>query len=529
MKLNKMNRRHFLQGVGGATLGLPFLPSLMSKSMAAELLINAPKNFVHMATMHGAIRTDDFYPTRDLGNQVQIYSANELEGPDHNIHHDQLNLLTSTTTTEFNPNGEEQISSVLGSFLTPHLDKVNIIRGLDLLIGNIHHGAYLGNFHENSGLEDKNGSLTLPAMPGIDYLMEQSANFYGLNDPVTQKLMYVNAHVLHTSHVPNGSNVVARSVSDDQSARRLFDSVFGANFSSGEADPETNRKTGLINLVLQDYNRLTNGEFGDAKLISTEDKLRLEQYIDEFDELERKISMQAGGGGCTASRPTNSTTIRWEDSNLPRVERIWEDYLDVIAAAIRCGKSRIAVMAVDFFGGYTGDWHADIAHNHFSSGPARELTLAGRRVAERLFTGMIERLDVNMGLGTDDTYLDHSLVVWNQEASELQHSCDSLPTVTAGSAGGFFNTGHYIDYRNRDNLGINRWHSYKRPGLPYNRWLYTMLRSMNIEQPEFARQGMYGYGDPYLSTLAFHSENSNHVAFPQRLFDDCDELLPVIT
>jgi len=47
MKWCKTNRRHFLQGAGGALLWLPILPSLMSKKLLAQVMASpVQKNFV---------------------------------------------------------------------------------------------------------------------------------------------------------------------------------------------------------------------------------------------------------------------------------------------------------------------------------------------------------------------------------------------------------------------------------------------------------------------------------------------------
>jgi hypothetical protein len=42
--------------------------------------------------------------------------------------------------------------------------------------------------------------------------------------------------------------------------------------------------------------------------------------------------------------------------------------------------------------------------------------------------------------------------MWTQESGRVTHDTDSVPTITAGSANGYFNTDHYFDLRNRNGL-----------------------------------------------------------------------------
>ena len=91
------------------------------------------------------------------------------------------------------------------------------------------------------------------------------------------------------------------------------------------------------------------------------------------------------------------------------------------------------------------------------------------------------------------TLLDHSLLMMTSEAGQYTHhtACVHYPVVTAGRAGGYFNTGYFIDYGNqaisytdlevyRDRMPLDAEH----PGLYYNQFLANVLYAMGLTTQE---------------------------------------------
>ena len=86
------------------------------------------------------------------------------------------------------------------------------------------------------------------------------------------------------------------------------------------------------------------------------------------------------------------------------------------------------------------------------------------------------------------TLLDNALVWWTHESGPQTHLNDSQPVIMAGSAGGAFNTGMYVDYRTdrafprtvREGGGTGR-----RPGLHYYQWFTTVLDAFGIPRAEW--------------------------------------------
>ena len=74
-----MRRRQFLRGLGGLTLALPFLPSLLPRS-AQSAPGDMPKRFIAMATSHGGIWTRSMYPDRASLTDTRMYAGHEIRG-----------------------------------------------------------------------------------------------------------------------------------------------------------------------------------------------------------------------------------------------------------------------------------------------------------------------------------------------------------------------------------------------------------------------------------------------------------------
>jgi len=505
MRYNPISRRHFLQGVG-AGLVLPFLPSLAPKTAHAQTAF--PKFFVAIGTPHGNVPIEDWAPIEASGlSEAQLYSGSGSEGRDHRMRFGRLADLTTANTHTYNPGGTPELTRVLGHFLNPHLDKCNVITGLDVLFYTGHNKALnLGNFRD---LADQNiaSNLLLPSMPTIDRVIARSPTFYPVGDPFTVRSIHFDTGSMRiSSDGPVGD--VAPTPDTGQSnprAAHIFDAGFGTDWSGGgssQADP----RLGVIDRVLDDYNRVLNSPYGDGARISSADRDRLDEFVTGLRDTETKIQNQAVT--CDAvTRPDYGYNLYWSGESHTDEAPDWAAYMGVIKAAFQCGLTRVATIGTDVLADdFSGNWHTEIAHRGNAS-IAEDYTIRSHRfAAEAIFTSLIEQLDVSIDGESETTYLDQALVVWNHESSQQTHYSVSVPTLTAGSAGGYLQTGWLFDYRNLSNDGI--WNGFRpdlahwdRPGIPYNRWLYTMLRAMGIPDSEYKvgpLAGMQGYGDPYV-------------------------------
>ena len=76
MMSNTLNRRQFLRGIGGASLAIPFLPSLLKGAHAQES--SPPKIFVAMGYENGAIWGSNFYPNESRLTQSAEYAGRTI-------------------------------------------------------------------------------------------------------------------------------------------------------------------------------------------------------------------------------------------------------------------------------------------------------------------------------------------------------------------------------------------------------------------------------------------------------------------
>jgi hypothetical protein len=213
---------------------------------------------------------------------------------------------------------------------------------------------------------------------------------------------------------------------------------------------------------------------------------------------------------------------------------------DIVVMAFASGVSRVGTchQTVKFADQLINDWHGAVAHG--SLGPnASQLWTYGwnQGTFEHVMVDLASKMDqVQMTNGT--TLLDNSLLMFAQEAGQVTHHTGTMgyPIVTAGSAGGFFNTGLYVDFSNQDvtyddlrelresNPNIELEH----PGLYYNQFLANVLQSMGIPRQEYEHFADFTGGDPTPGYGLHHIETvrAPDYADARAVMGD---LLPVIT
>lgn len=320
-------------------------------------------------------------------------------------------------------------------------------------------------------------------------------------------------------------------------------------------------RTNVLNRVVEHYNRLVNGAFGDARRLSANDKARLNDHMDMVADLARRfdaaspagVATKASGVGaaCDPQSGNSGNTDTSGDMYSPRYDdlKTWhQDFNAVFAAAISCGASRIGTVRIanpfHQSPSFTVDWeqwHEPIAHRasytaerwaregNLPEHPQDTLVTAKNNFYREVYLDLVGRLhDIDAGDGT--SVLDKGLVMWVQESGPYTHHADSIPVVTAGSANGYFNTGHFFDLRKRDNPTFPDWsdgntilHDKRRAGILYNQWLSNILQSMGMSPNEFYRnhpEGWAGYGC---------AETELNAQYPQRLFNDANKKIAKVT
>jgi len=523
----RQNRRHFLLGAGGFMLGLPLLSSLEQKKAHAG---NPPfaqnPRFVCMATPHGGVWNQHMWPDEAAASQArQVY-------PGHQMHFGDLTATTSGGISTLSPCLSASSTAMPASLVS----KMNLIRGLDYSFYLGHHrGGALGDVGNNNDETPR-----FERVPTIDQVMAWSPNFYPDIENIKLRSMHISRDYDGLSS--NYDNPVDKvgpvnQIPAVESALLLFQQIFVPP-PEEEEDP----RPLIVDKVYEHYSRLRQGQYGDAKRLSAKDKQLLEAHMERLYELDRKLKVQANCGDVQA--PVDEAHMWDPIDSIQSAAQWFQTYNDVIVAAFTCGTSRIAIIGSGDelwkAAPFNGDWHQQIAHvggggvpdmdpAAAASRPEWQDILMGtqREFFRNVFLDLCNKLDA-LEESEGVTFLDNSLLMWTQESGNRTHDNVSTPVVTAGSAAGFFNTGRYLDYRNRQNtlFGSNAepvTDSY-RPGVLYNQWLANVLRAHNITPAEFERNGQKGYGEYEVFDL--WSGNDPYALWPDHLRAGASDLLP---
>jgi len=188
----------------------------------------------------------------------------------------------------------------------------------------------------------------------------------------------------------------------------------------------------------------------------------------------------------------------------------WNVFLDVVAAAVMCDRTRVITIGVHkalgpgpdsassaLVGHYHsedasgGTWHG-LAHDWSNANSRRMLKGINAWIASEVFAKLLAKLDIPEMGGT--TYLDNSLVYWGNELG-FNHIGYSVPCLLAGSAGGYIKPGRYLDYIDWNGRSyFSQEDGCVIKGIPHNRFLVTVLQAMGLSPADYERSGQAGYG-----------------------------------
>ncbi len=490
---NHLSRRQALQGLAGATLALPFLPSIMLPR-SARAASSVQQRYLHFATPHGGVWQSNMYPAAASLTEQQPY----LERM---IRRGALVPVVSGATAALSP-----VLSAPATALTQAIArKLNVIHGLDIPFDLGHHtGGHMGNYAANTPV--LNDSLIAEHSPRvtIDQIMAWSPDFYSDLGSVRQRALALGGLSYGWSNSQNHSGVVqiVGGPAPGSGVMELFDLLFGPQTAGAPRHPVTDR-------ILANYKRLRDGN----RRLSSEDRRRLDDHVSRVAELDRRLTVFPQCPG--AKRPAADVSLGADFSYDPVQQvQLWQAYNDVLAMALSCGATRLAsAYANSTFSTYRGDWHQDIAHQAANPEGSKQQILADAngQFFRGVFLDLVRKLDA-IDDGGGRTLLDNSLVVWTQECSHWTHIAVGIPVITAGSAGGALHTGSYIDYRNLNLQFMGApppeapGPTY--PGLLYNQFLATVLNTLGVPKAQWEEPGG-GYGLRYVGpTYVTHYPNA---------------------
>ena len=532
-----LNRRMFLRGAGGATLAIPFLPSLLSKAFAAEPESGpVGKCFFAIGTGHGGVWGKNMYPDEALLTQKVAYAGRDVR---------YGNLPTTPDNNGnvvFSP-----LCTASAQVMTPSLaQKFNVLRGFDIPYQISHQsGGHLGNFGGNMGHHIQGTKTTAYLTATIDQFMAWAPSFYNaknLNEKVVRRSFCIwgggLSHNFSSPSIKSGRVVTQLAHKNNID---LFNYFFNPTASLGGLS------SFVIDRMKANYDRLKM----DPRL-SKGDLARLNQHIAHFSEVERKIKVAAQLTGDPKPPSYNSDK---ELKHHSFVHNFAENKLycslmnDMIALAFSAGVSRIGTWnnGIRFTNKVISNWHGDVGHQGMGPAESQDYALAYKQgTFEHIMVDLAAKLDAII-MADGSTLLDNSLIQYTQEAGQRTHhgtAFPNYPVVTAGGAGGYFKTGMVVDFTDKtkvskhaasvnDLIAENPMYQLESPGLYYNQWLANVLLSMGVPAGEWENFTEFTADGPAKSTptkgYGFHYVNPGLAQDYALAKAEMSNKLPVIT
>jgi hypothetical protein len=494
-----LSRRLVLRGASGAALALPTLTSLLPRTAQAQG--GGARAFIVIKSFSTQL-VKEWYPAF-TGNGYMLknsrYQGSKADGTTL-LTQPLVNGLpyTQAPLRDFQtPNG---ISGILGPALNPFLDKLTLIRGLDFLpMVNHNYGALLGNFSSCTPATPCTAD-SLADVPTIDQVLAYSSKFY----PMTPALraLHVSQGVTNAMSYSNFGMAggAIQQLQARTNPRDAFNDAFGS-FMPGPAGP--GRDALLIDKVKQQYAQLKANP-----RLSAADRVLLDRYVTLVTELEARLSSTRQLACTPPAMPGSLANNQGTDPT--DIATRWRLFLDVVAAAVMCGQTRLATIAVHkalgpgpnagdstLFGHYHsedasgGTWHG-LAHDWGNTNARRMLKGINQWIASEIVAGLCRRLDVPAGNGR--TFLDDSLIYWGNELG-FNHIAYSVPCLLAGSAGGAIRAGRYLDYIDWNGRAyFSQEDGNVIKGIPHNRFLVSVLQAFGLSPADYERDGARGYG-----------------------------------
>jgi hypothetical protein len=179
-----ISRRQMLRGIGGATLALPVLPSLLCRTAyAADPVFTRPPRLFWVTTEHGGAFEASMFPSTSLLTASQaLYS-------DHTVKSGALVATTSGSDTVLSPVLRAPSSSLSAALVK----KMNVLWGLDVPFYIAHNtGLHLGNYARNDGNGGDGKAVQAFPRPTIDQIMAWSPSFYSNLSGIRERAMVMS-------------------------------------------------------------------------------------------------------------------------------------------------------------------------------------------------------------------------------------------------------------------------------------------------------------------------------------------------
>jgi hypothetical protein len=425
------SRRAFLRGLGGTAIALPLLEYTHGQAWAGG---NVTKRFVTVFS-HGGTITNQNRGTKidgtGNGNGEDWWRPADLAS-------------------------EDLVLGPIHQPLEPWREKLLVLESVDNRAG-VEQSGYGAGGHGNSNVTcltaadtASSGDDAVAQGPSIDHVVAERL-------AARQKARFDRIHLSVGGHQYGspffrGANERVSGEPDPATAwATIFDGV-SADGPSPEFLRELAVRGSILDGVTSDFEAHKNR-------VSAKDRHIIEAHLDHLRKLEQELQNPAV---CTP--PAEITEECNQYGCTPEGAAL---HAEIIVAALRCGLTNVAVLEIaDILTPWTDvglliDSAHGIGHSlgHYArdvgqTGPYAsqhenwlQEMLANRQWRMSLLATILEGLDDPFFSEGGNTILDNSVVLYTSEFRDpATHTTWNLPTLLAGSGGGYFNTGRFIDY-----------------------------------------------------------------------------------
>jgi hypothetical protein len=500
----------FLVGAGGATMAIPFLPSLLP-----ELAHAAPPKNVKYIQISSNFHPDPPFFLPNPSSHVPVVPWEKL-GDGITKRQGLAELIAAQGAIAPGLKGADWAA------LAPYL---NLIFGSNLNGSNDKHHSTAGTTASSPHDVDDNGlpSNHNPTFKySLDHLVEKKlatpshlfralrthlvyrhAQFDDGGQPLPQSNGVPNGY-LHSEYTkycfggpdPNAPDF-ALTLPEMYDVAELELKLAGIA-SGDEVDPRRAARGKLIDAVLEDFHRLQQ-----HPRLSQVDRHRLGDAVDLWNDAKNKL---AAAGSCAFTpgadgvpSGTGGTRASW---------RVYHHYLmDLLGYALACGVTPVVTYVLNHADDELPNDYDQLIHLHGAQHGSGEdhaylLKMTEWRIARvAYFANQLRQLQDESG----DSLLDSSLLYWNQEYAADSHSHAGHVSMLIGKAGGRLQTGSFLDVAGEPTATSPYYQTYQ-DGIPLNRVLITILQACGLSTEEIEVGGQPGFGE----YGKFETESNDH-------------------
>ena len=230
-------------------------------------------------------------------------------------------------------------------------------------------------------------------------------------------------------------------VTPEPNPRLVFERLFGAG--------EHGQRQKNFELRQQSNRSVLDFVLELAKALSSEDRIKLEEYVSSVRQIEERIKSAERFGLVP-------------DPNLPTPDGIPIDFgnhidlnLDLMLLAFQTDSTRIASLLIAYDGSNRTfpdlgiiEGHHYLTHNQRVPELAKKVALIDRFYMQR-FANFLEKMD-NVRDVDGNTMLHNSMIVYGGAIADgNRHTHANLPVVLAGAGGGTLKTGRFLDAKEK--------------------------------------------------------------------------------